>query len=264
MQADLLRLADLQRAMMQAVHGDAGAFAATAEAVEAAGIDPKKRLFVHLNTIDHALTAVLRQAYPATARFLDAERFADLAKAFAHGQPPRRPELSAYGAGFAAFLVERGALSVAAASLASLDWAAHEAYFAADAIPLTADRLARVPPDEHDGLRLTPVPSARLVPLHGEDAWTRWTALLPCEEVSVLAPTSGPVAGALVWRRPDLRVAARALTAGEFALLEALAGGDRLVEAAEIADTEGGADLSDLLTFCLTDGVFAASDPVPS
>lgn len=259
MPADPSGLERLQRAMVRAVHGDATAFGDTAATIDGAGLDPEKRLFIHLNTVNHALIAVLEQAYPATAALLGAARFADLAKAFAHARPPERPVLSAYGAGFAGYLADAGAITADLAGLPALDWAAHEAYFAASAAVLSGERLAALAPEDHAALRFSLVPSARIVGLAGGNAWARWAALLAPDEVAVTAPT-GDAAAALIWRRPDLRVAARGLSAGEAAFLDALTRGASLLTAAEAAGDGGDVDLATMLGFCLADGVFKDND----
>lgn len=259
MQADPSGLESLQRAMVRAVHGDVAAFGDTAVIIDGAGLDPEKRLFIHLNTVNHALIAVLQQAYPATAKLLGAARFADLARAFAHAQPPERPVLSAYGAGFAGYLTDAGAIPADLAGLPRLDWAAHEAYFAASAAPLSGERLAAMPPADHAALRLSLVPSARIVMLPGGDAWARWTELLTQDEVAVIGPAGGDAA-ALIWRRPDLRVAGRGMSLGEAAFFEALARGACLLAAAETVGNGDSFDLSAVLGFSLAYGVFRVAD----
>jgi hypothetical protein len=272
----LAELAALQRRMLLAVHGDPEAFAATAGLLAQEGIAAEKRLFLHLNTVRHALVAVLRQAYPATARLLGEEVFAAAAGAFLRACPPEQPRLSLYGARFDDFLVREGSLAAPLAAVPRLDRAAQEAYFAADAPALAAADLTDLPEASHAGLRLAPVPSARLLPLPAA-AWERWAGLVDRREIALLEPGGPgrpPTAGALVWRRPDLAVAARPLTGAELRCLNTLAGGATLLEAAMRAGEPGaddpGADdpgaprsersldLGALLTDALAGGVFRA------
>lgn len=265
MRTDAPALADLQRAMVQAVHADARAFGATVETIDDAGIDARKRLFLHVNTINHALVAVLRQAYPATARRLGDDRFDGAAKDFVHAHPPARPVLSAYGAGFADVLIAGGALSGSCEALSRLDWAAHTAYFAADAPALDGAALAAVPEDDRAGLRLSPVPSVRLVAVAHADAWARWCALTDPTTTVVAGPAGNGIADSsagngiaagLIWRRPDQHIAAHGVGAPEQAFLDALFAGATLVDAAERAGGPDGFDLSSLLSTCLAGGVF--------
>lgn len=261
MPAEIRELAAFQRTMLRALHGDPAAFAATAAAIEDDGLAPAKRLYLHLNTIRRGLTGVLREAYPATARLLGEARFEALAGAFLRAEPPCRPQLSGYGAGFERFLAGPGGLAEPLTGVARLDWAAQEAYFAADAEALTAAALAELPEAAHAGLRLAPVPSARLVPLPAAQAWRRWReaaaggAVVPVEPCR---PGGGPPAAVLAWRRPDLAVAARPLTAGELLCLAALAAGESLLAAAAGAQESAELDLGTLLTDCLAGGVFRA------
>lgn len=255
-------LADLQRRMVRAVHGDPGAFAATAGLLERDGIAAGKRLFLHLNTVRHALTAVLRQAYPATARLLGDEAFEAAAVAFLRLFPPRQPRLSFYGAGFDAFLIRQGVLAESLTAVARLDRAAQEAYFAADVPALAAADLAALPEADHAGLRLAPVPSARLLPLPAA-AWECWADLVDRGEIALLEPDPGRgTEGALVWRRPDLTVAARPLTGAELRCLCALTDGATLLEAAARGEgpdaDDPGLHLAGLLTDALAHGLFRA------
>ncbi|MEX2630577.1 MAG: DNA-binding domain-containing protein [Tistlia sp.] len=257
-------LVALQRSLVRAVHGDPAAFAASAallggEGAAAAGIPATKRLFLHLNTIDHALLGVLRQAYPATARLLGPERFATRARAFLRAHPPRRPQLSGYGAGFERFLAEAEE-PAELAGVAALDWAAQEAYLAADWPALGAAGLAAVPQERHARLLLAPVPSARLLALPA-GAWARWAEAIESSTVVLVVPggaARAPTSGALVWRRPDLSVAARPLSEDERLCLAALAEGRPLLEAAaQGADF----DLAALLTDALAGGLFRGRPP---
>ncbi len=256
-------LAALQRRMVGAVHGDAEAFRAVAAGLCDSRLPADKRLFLHLNTVTHALTGVLREAYPATARQLGAERFEAQAKAFLRAEPPSAAVLSRYGAGFERFLAAASRLPEGTAALARLDWAAHEAYFAADAAVLAAAELAALPEAAHAGLRLPLVPSARLLPLPAPAAWARWSAL--SGEAVVVLPGAGPegrgAAGAAVWRRPDLRVATLPLSGAELLCLAALEAGEPLLAAAEAAAPAAEPlDLAALLTAGLAGGLFRASE----
>jgi hypothetical protein len=259
MRDDTPTLADLQRTMVQAVHANAEAFDATAENIVGAGGDPRKRLFLHLNTINHALIAVLRQAYPATADLLGDARFEAAAKVFVHAHPPTRPVLSEYGAGFDEFLIKEGVLSSPVEAVARLDWAAHTAYFAKDALALSGAAMARMPPEDHASLRLSPVPSLHLVPVTAI-GWARWRELADPATIDVEEAIHDGVAAGVIWRRPDHRLAAHGVGVPERIFLETLFAGGTLVAAAEEAGGPDGFDLSGLLSVCLAGGVFRALD----
>ncbi|MGQ9366775.1 HvfC/BufC family peptide modification chaperone [Azospirillum sp. ST 5-10] len=203
-------LADRQRALRDWVLAGDGSVAAHL----APGL-PAARLAVYRNTVLGSLAAVLAAAHPTARRLAGADAFDAAARRFAAASPPRQPALWAYGAGFADRLA--GLVPGAPpwlADVARLDWAMHEALFAADAEPLDPQRLAAVPADRAAGLRLVPHPSVRLVrspwPVHalwrGTDAGIperHPEAVLvgrPAEEVlcARLAPADGAVAAALL------------------------------------------------------------------
>lgn len=251
-------LAELQRRMAAAVHGDADAFQAALAAVRPAGIAADKRLYLHRGTVRAGLTAVLRQAFPATARVLGERAFQAEVDAYTRAAPPRLAVLSAYGAGFADRLAA-GRRDAATETVARLDWAAHRAYFAADAAPLAGEALAGLAPEAQARLCLTPVPSATLLPLDAA-TWGLWRRHADADELTI-ADTPAPAA-ALVWRTPAARVAVRALAAGEAALHERLFAGAHLLEAAAAgAAAEPGFELTAILAAALAGGVFRALDP---
>jgi hypothetical protein len=138
---------------------------AVAGRIIGAGIAPERRLAVYRNNVLLSLRRVLEGAFPASRRLLGPERFAKLAQAFIRSAPPERPQLMTYGAGFPAFL-ERSAEAVAmvhVADVARLEWAREEAYYAADAPPLSATDLASIPIDGYAELRFDLHPTLHLI-----------------------------------------------------------------------------------------------------
>lgn len=238
-------LRELQHSMLGAVYGDAAGFARVAAGLAPAAVDPVRALYLHTATVTAALTGVLAQAYPAVHAELGEAAFGTLASRFLRKQPPALPVLSAYGAGFADLLPP------ALQGMARLDWAAHQAYFAADAQPLSPTALALIPPDRLGGLNLRPVPSASL--LAGLEPGP-WLSLRP-DLTAVINPFESAPAGALIWRGPDLRVAACPLAGGMLTLLTGLAAGQGLLAAAESALAAGLPDLPAALAFLLNQGL---------
>lgn len=238
-------LKQAQHDMLGAVYGDAASFANTAARLAPAAVDPVRALYLHTATVTAALTGVLAQAYPAVRSLLGEAGFNPLATRFLREQPPALPVLSAYGEGFAAVL------PAALQPMAWLDWAAHRAYFAADAVPLSADALASLPPESLGGLDLRPVPSVSLLP--GCDL-APWLPHRP-DLVAVSAPFESSTIAALVWRQPDLLVAACPLDAGLLALMDGLGQGACLLPAAEAALSAGLPDLPAALAFLLNQGL---------
>lgn len=124
---------------------------------------PPGRMMVYRNNVLGSLAGVLAQAYPTVRRVLG-DGFDRLARRYAAEAPPRRPMLWSYGAGFAGWLEACPAGTAPwLPDLARLDWAMHEALFAADAEPLDPRHLAAVPPARMGTVRLLAHPSVRLV-----------------------------------------------------------------------------------------------------
>jgi len=161
-----LELADLQRRFQAAVLGhDDAPIAALIAPGHLAGVT------VHRNTSQSSLAALLARTFSVTQQIIGA-RFTDLAARFIAAVPPRLPHLSMYGAALADFIACDAALGDVPylADVARLEWARNEAYFAADAAPLDAARLAALMPDEMARTALRLHPATRLVrsrfPLH--------------------------------------------------------------------------------------------------
>jgi hypothetical protein len=238
-------LKQMQQDMLGAVYGDAASFANTAARLAPAAVDPVRALYLHTATVTAALTGVLAQAYPAVHAVMGEAGFSPLATRFMRERPPTLPVLSAYGAGFADILPD--SLRV----MARFDWAAHLAYFAADVVPLSPETLASLPSDSLGGLDLRPVPSVSL--LRGCDP-APWLPHRP-DLVVVPAPFESPAVAALVWRQPDLLVAACPLDGGLSALMDALGQGAGLLAAAEVGLAAGLSDLPAALAFLLNQGL---------
>ena len=227
---------------------------AIASRVIAAGIAPERRLGVYRNNVRVSLRGVLEGCFPATRARLGPARFAALAERFIRAEPPARPQLTGYGAGFPAFL--EGSVDEAAlpwlADVARLEWAREEAYYAADALPLALATLASIPAERYPELRFEPHPSLRLIRSTGP-VYSLWQAALGgSPEVA-----SGPAEQALVVR-PEATVATRPIARADLLLVEALADGLPLAEAAARAESANdGFDLQAALALHLAGGSFA-------
>jgi len=246
-------LRDLQAAFGAAVTGGdaAGILALTGRDART-----EARLAIHRGNFQISLVNVLAATFPAVRRSVDAALFERAAAAFADACPPRRPELLGWGGEFPDFLARAAALTDRPwlADLARLDWARNEAIFAADATPLAPADLAAVPAERYKALRLDLLPSARLVASVFPVA-TLWDAAMA--EPAGGAAADAPGEGVLVLR-PARIVRQRTVSAGDRALLAALADGRPLAAAAEAAFTaEPDFDLMAALAAHLTGGTFA-------
>lgn len=218
----------------------------------------ERRVAVYRNNVRHALLNVLETAFPVVRELIGAPCFTATMLAFIVKQPPQRPALYEYGAALPTFLatfpplVELSWLS----DVAQLEWARHLALFATEANPLSPQRLAAIPPAQLPTLRVGLQPSAQVLasawPIH-----TIWGAHQldgePLETIDLSLPEL-----VLVWRwRQDVRQ--RLLSAGEFALLTAIARGCSLAQAAEAAMQAPASDLSIILATLLNDEVLVSA-----
>lgn len=230
-----------------------------ADGIVAAGIAPERRLAVYRNNVLLSLRRVLEGTFPASRRLLGPERFARVAQTFIRSAPPERPQLMTYGAGFPAFL-ERSAeaASVAyVADLARLEWAREEAYYAADAPPLSAEDLAAIPIAQYPELRFVLHPSLRLVRSAGP-VLALWQAATggPAEAGATAHGNNRPEQVLVL--RPEMTVTVRSIAAADLLLLESLGDGLPLAEAAARAQAaDGRFDLQAALSLHLAGGSFA-------
>jgi hypothetical protein len=109
-----------------------------------AGGVPSCRFRVYRNNVYAGLTDVLAGRFPVVARLVGAEFFRAMARIYVEREPPASAVLIRYGASFPNFIAGFAPASSVPylADIASLEWARHSAYHAADATPLTLDELA--------------------------------------------------------------------------------------------------------------------------
>jgi len=224
-----------------------------ANGIVAAGIAPDRRLAVYRNNVLLSLRRVLEGTFPASRRLLGPERFGRLAHAFIRSAPPQRPQLMTWGAGFPAFL-ERSAEAAPVAyvaDVARLEWAREEAYYAADAKPLSAQELAAIPIARYPALRFELHPSLRLVCSAGP-VLALWQATAEAGSAIAHRPEQVLVV------RPEMTVTIRSIEAADVLLLDSLRDGLPLAEAAARAQAaDAGFDLQAALALHLTGGSFA-------
>jgi hypothetical protein len=227
-----------------------------AGAIDGDGMAPDRRLAIYRNNTLTSLRGLLERTFRATRHLLGAERFAGIALAFIRSAPPDRPQLAAYGAGFSEFLEGRAEAGLVAhvADVARLEWAREEAYYAADAPPLTPAAVATNPIDRYPELRFSLHPTVRLIrsagPVH-----SLWQAALADQP---LAGTLKKAPEQVLVVRPGMMVVTRPIGAADLVLLEALGSGLPLAGAAARAQTvDTGFDLQGALASHLSGGTFA-------
>jgi hypothetical protein len=235
------------------------AIGAIAGGIVGAGIAPERRLGVYRNNVLVSLRRVLEGSFPATRRRLGPERFAELAFEFIRAEPPARPQLWGYGASFPGFL-ERSVSDAALpwlADVARLEWAREEAYYAADAEPLALTTLTAIPSDRYPELRFEPHPSLRLIRSTGP-VYSLWQATLEAPAEENAPAVAGGEAEQVLVVRPALTVTTRSIAFPDLLLVDALAEGLSLAEAAARAESaDAGFDLQAALALHLAGGSFA-------
>jgi hypothetical protein len=225
------------------------------------------RLMIHRGNVIESLANALGHTYPAVKAIAGEENFRVLAAAFVRASPPARPELMAYGEGFADFAAGHAAAMADfpfLADLARLEWAMNESYFAGDAPSLSAETLGAIEPERLPALRLALHPAARLVSSARYPVHTIWAAATAFGALPDRLPEHGE---AVLVARPSGPVEAFKLDAGETVFLGSVAAGATLEKAlAEAEAASPGFDLSAALAAALTRGVFGAEvsfDPSP-
>lgn len=200
--------------------------AALADPTRAAPVGPDRRFDVHRNNRMVSLIEALETSFPVVHRLVGNDFFRAAAKIYIRRWPPRSPVLLLYGESFGDFLenFEPAQGVPYLGDVARLEWARLKAFHAADAEPLSAARLAAVPPQDLAGLRFALHPSLQLLA-------SRWpVASIWADEAADMA-----VGQQVAVIRPTLSVELRVLPPGGHAFLAALAAGATLGEAAETA-----------------------------
>lgn len=242
-------LADIQRRFARSMRDGRNAAAGL---IVDDGVPPELRLAIHRNNTYASLVEVLTGAFPRVAALLDEGRFRTTAASYVGEELPSRSQLAKYGAKFPAFL-ERLPLARIypwLPDLARLEWARHEAFFAADAVPLTPEAVSSIPAERYSDLRLRLHPAVRWV-----------TAQYPVDqlwEASAVPAHVAPQRVAVLVMRPNLAVVHTVITAADTVFLHAVASGQTLDGAAEaVLNEDPHHDLQTMLASHLSNGVFS-------
>ena len=173
------------------------------------------------------LQAALEGAYPVLTRVVGTDYFGYLAKRYSKQKPSTSGNLHDYGAAFPEFLAEEGPTTLPyLADLATLEWACHRAYFAADTSPLDLQRLASLDPEWHERLVFQFHPAVALVHSHYPVA-AIWQAHQPgAPEDFHIDLNSGPCR--VLVSRPRQEVQVESLSAAEHDWLTRLTTGASL------------------------------------
>jgi len=153
-----MRLADLQAAYRgYLVSGDS---ATLALAIVADSFDGPERLAIYRNNFLGSLVEALKANFPVTLQLLGTDYFEQAARHFVLAQPPRRPCLFEYGAGFADYLRELPHLAIRPyiVDMARFEFARVAAYNAPIEPAISPEILVGLSPEQLEAL---PVRRAR-------------------------------------------------------------------------------------------------------
>ncbi|MFN0113432.1 MAG: DUF2063 domain-containing protein [Paracoccaceae bacterium] len=130
------------------------------------GGEPAGRRFaVYRNNVAVGLTEALETQFPVLRKLVGEDFFKAMAGIFLRQHPPSSPVMAGYGAAMPDFLAAFGPAAHLGylPDVARLELAILDSYHAADAPPLSAGALARLPDLPPESTRLALSPSARLV-----------------------------------------------------------------------------------------------------
>jgi hypothetical protein len=183
-----------------------------------------RRFNVYRNNVTVSLMQALEQGFPAVAKLLGPQNFANVARAFVKDNPPQSQLMMHYGEAFPAFLAGLPAVAHLGylADVARLELAIRRAYHAADSTPLDPATLGALSPDTlaatafHIAPSVQPLASAW--PVHA--IWTY--TIVPGSPKPQAAPQD------VLVTRPDFDPEPHALATGGAAFVTALMDGKSL------------------------------------
>ena len=207
------------------------------------------RLHVYEHAYLSRLVEALGRSYGILRVALGTVSFDELATAFAHEVPSRHRSIRDYGGELSAFILRQRRDGVARtwSELAAWEWLLADVFDAADAIPLTPEALAPVPPDHWAELRFRAHPTLRRYS-STTNAVEIWRTISVAQIGAQVSPADGlaavvcqPPVEWLAWRH-ELTTNYRSLEAAEANALDALLAhssfGDICVRLAETGDAD--------------------------
>jgi hypothetical protein len=225
-------LRELQQGFSAAVFADDLHFSAQIHGT--GDLNGEQRLGIYRNNTVANFTDALRITYPVVCRLVGEGFFRYAAAQYIARTPSISGDLQDYGGTFPEFLrtFEPAASLPYLADVASLELAQEQVFYAPESDVLDTAALARVPPERYGELRFSLNPAGRLLtsPFPVLRIWEVNQDAYDGEQ-SVDLQAGG--VELLVIRQRNLDVEIQNLTAGEFALLEALQEGDDFATACE-------------------------------
>lgn len=226
------------------------------------GSAPEKRFAVYRNNVVVSLIDALADSFPVTQELVGEQFFRAMARQFVRVAPPCSPVLALYGDGFAEFIAAFPAAAGVPylADVARLELLRVQAWHAADAEPLAADKIGRLLADAEalPEARFTLHPSLRV--LRSRHAVVSlWTAHQSESAALALAQVDPAIAETALVRREGLAVEISAVAEGVAVFIGLLQQGVAFGQAAERAlraDTRF--DLAATLGMLIRGGVLAS------
>jgi hypothetical protein len=214
------------------------AFARTLREADAdCAVQPLRNLSIYRNNVAAAFHNALAIAFPVLRARVGDDYFRQLAHHYRVDNPSRSGDLHWVGRHFAPFLDEhlRGSDYAWLAELARLEWSCEEASITQELPALPVEALASVAPDDLGDLRITLQPSVRphAFPFPLFALWRANQGVIGAPVDQSLGNEQGLV------RMRGSQVECISMPADQFAFISALADGQTLGEAVEIAAVEG-------------------------
>jgi hypothetical protein len=191
---------------------------------------PARRFGIYRNNVHASLCTALAHTFPVTERLVGKDFFRAMARTFVARELPRTPVLLEYGETLPAFIdgFEPAAGLPYLGDVARLEWAAHEAYHAAEAEPLAREALAAIPAEHVPVITLALHPSLAVV----RSAWPVLDILEAQADGAGGRVDAGAGGQDVLVVRPGAEVELRHLPPGAADFIEILRAGRPLGEAA--------------------------------
>ncbi|WP_342616722.1 DNA-binding domain-containing protein [Rhodoferax sp. GW822-FHT02A01] len=188
-----MMLSDLQNDFQKQVSGD--------QSLGSERVSFHGHMEIYRNAYQVRLREALADNYPVLYRSLGDEAFAELTSAYCQAHPSRHRSIRWWGDSLVTFMRNHPEHTPhpALVDIAQMDWALRGAFDAANADCLTHTDLVSLAPDAWPEMRLSPVPSIRMVRLD----WAvegLWHALQDDPEATTEAPRPHEHV-VLVWRQ---------------------------------------------------------------
>ncbi|MBU6486892.1 MAG: putative DNA-binding domain-containing protein [Burkholderiales bacterium] len=199
----------------------------------------QNRLALYRGNLTGTWHSVLASAYPVVHALVGEDFFVALSREYGLADPSSSGDLNQFGHRMADLLTSwpPSAPYRYLADIARLEWAVHQAYFAADVFPWSVERWARHAPHVLEAAAISLNPAVALLRT-STSAADMWIAYQESGSESVVHDIEAPQW--IVVSRPQWIPKVQAVTPAAFEMLEALRLGESLGAALDIALTVDG------------------------